>query len=39
MDAIMDFFSNTFVMIGLGVALLGLIGAMIFMRMKKDDDE
>jgi hypothetical protein len=35
----MDFLSNTYVLVGMVVALLALIGLMVFMRMKKDDDE
>ncbi len=39
MDAIMDFLGNTWVMVGMGVALLALIGMMIFLRMKPKDEE
>ena len=40
MDAIMNFLGNTWVMVGMGVALVALIGVMIFLRMKpRDDDE
>jgi hypothetical protein len=39
MDAIMDFLGNTWVMIGMGVALVALIGVMIFLRMKPRDEE
>jgi hypothetical protein len=35
----MDFFSSTGVMVGMGVALLALIGVMIYLRMKPKDDE
>ena len=39
MDAIMDFLGNTWVMVGMGVALLALIGVMIFLRMKPRDED
>lgn len=39
MGAIMDFLGNTWVMVGMGVALVGLIGLMIFLRMKPRDDD
>jgi hypothetical protein len=39
MDAIMDFLGQTWVMIGMGVALVALIGVMIFLRMKPRDEE
>lgn len=39
MDAIMNFLGQTWVMIGMGVALLALIGVMIFLRMKPRDEE
>jgi len=39
MGAIMDFLGNTYVMIGMGVALVALIGLMIFLRMKPKDEE
>jgi hypothetical protein len=39
MDAIMDFLGNTWVMVGMGVALVALIGVMIFLRMKPRDEE
>ena len=39
MDAIMNFLGNTWVMVGMGVALVALIGIMIFLRMKPRDDE
>lgn len=39
MDAIMNFLGNTWVMVGMGVALLALIGLMIFLRMKPRDDD
>ncbi len=35
----MDILSNTYVLVGMVVALLALVGLMVFMRMKKDDDE
>jgi hypothetical protein len=35
----MDFLSSTGVMVGMGVALLALIGVMIYLRMKPKDDE
>lgn len=35
----MDFLSNPLVLAGMGVALVALVGLMIFMRMKKKDDE
>jgi hypothetical protein len=35
----MEFFSNTGVMIGMGAALLALIGVMIYLRMKPRDEE
>jgi hypothetical protein len=39
MDAIMDFLGQTWVMVGMGVALVALIGVMIFLRMKPRDEE
>ena len=39
MDAIMNFLGNTWVMVGMGVALLALIGVMIFLRMKPRDED
>jgi hypothetical protein len=39
MDRIMDFLSQTWVMVGMGVALLALIGVMIFLRMKPRDED
>jgi hypothetical protein len=39
MDAIMNFLGNTWVMVGMGVALVALIGVMIFLRMKPRDDD
>lgn len=39
MDAIMNFLGNTWVMVGMGVALVALIGLMIFLRMKPKDEE
>jgi hypothetical protein len=38
MDAIMNFLGNTWVMVGMGVALVALIGVMIFLRMKPKDE-
>ncbi len=35
----MDFLGNTWVMIGMGLALVALIGVMIFLRMKPKDEE
>ena len=39
MDAIMNFLGQTWVMVGMGVALVALIGVMIFLRMKPRDEE
>jgi hypothetical protein len=39
MDAIMNFLGQTWVMVGMGVALLALIGVMIFLRMKPRDED
>lgn len=39
MDAIMNFLGNTWVMVGMGLALVALIGVMIFLRMKPREDE
>jgi hypothetical protein len=39
MDKIMEFLGNTYVMIGMGVALVALIGVMIFLRMKPRDED
>lgn len=39
MGAIMDFLGQTWVMVAMGVALLALIGLMIFMRMKPKDGD
>jgi hypothetical protein len=39
MDAIMNFLGNTYVMVGMGVALVALIGIMIFLRMKPRDED
>ena len=39
MDAIMNFLGNTWVMVGMAVALLALIGMMIFLRMKPRDED
>jgi hypothetical protein len=38
MGAIMDFLGQTWVMVGMGVALVALIGVMIFLRMKPKDE-
>ena len=38
MDAIMNFLGQTWVMVGMAVALLSLIGVMIFLRMKPRDE-
>lgn len=35
----MDFFGQTWVMIGMVLALLALIGVMIFLRMKPRDED
>lgn len=35
----MDFLSQTWVMVAMGLAFLALIGVMIFLRMKPRDDE
>jgi LPXTG-motif cell wall-anchored protein len=35
----MDFLSNPLVLAGMGLALVALIGVMIYMRNKKADDE
>jgi hypothetical protein len=39
MDAIMNFLGNTWVMVGMGLALVALIGVMIFLRMKPRDED
>lgn len=39
MDAIMNFLGNIWVMVGMGAALLALIGVMIFLRMKPRDED
>ena len=39
MQAITDFLGRTEVMVAMGVAFLALIGLMVFLRMKKKDDE
>lgn len=39
MNAIMDFLSSWYVMGGMAAALVALIGIMIFLRMKPQDDE
>lgn len=38
MDAIMNFFSETWVMVALGLLLVALIGLMIFLRMRPKDE-
>ena len=38
MDAIMDFFSQTWVMVALGLLLVALIGLMIFLRMRPKEE-
>jgi len=35
----MDFLGQTWVMVGMALALLALIGVMIFLRMKPKDEE
>jgi len=39
MEAIMNFLGQTWVMVGMGLALATLIGVMIFLRMKPRDEE
>jgi LPXTG-motif cell wall-anchored protein len=39
MDAIMNFFNNWYVMGGLVVALLVLVGIMLFLRSNRKDEE
>lgn len=39
MNAIMDFLGQTWVMVGMGLALVALIGVMIFLRMKPRDED
>lgn len=39
MQAITDFLSQGWVLGVMGLLLVGLIGVMVFMRMKKKDDE
>jgi preprotein translocase subunit Sss1 len=39
MDAIMNFLGRTEVMVGMGLALIALIGVMIYLRMKPRDEE
>jgi hypothetical protein len=39
MDAIADFLGQGWVLGLMGLALVGLIGAMVFLRMKKKDDD
>ena len=38
MHAIMDFLGNTWVMVGMGVVLLALIGLLIFLRTRPQDE-
>lgn len=38
MDAITNFLGQTWVMVGMGVLFLALIGLMIFLRMKPKDE-
>lgn len=35
----MDFLGQTWVMVGMGVLLLGLIGMMLYMRSRPQDDD
>jgi hypothetical protein len=35
----MDFLGQTWVMVGMGVLLLGLIGLMLYMRSRPQDDD
>jgi LPXTG-motif cell wall-anchored protein len=39
MDTIMNFFNNWYVMAGLLVALVALIGVMLFLRNSKKDED
>jgi hypothetical protein len=39
MDAIMKFLGQTWVMVGMGVALIALIAVMIFLRMKPREED
>jgi hypothetical protein len=39
MNAFMDFMSSTYTMIGMGVILLGLIGLLIYLRTRPNEDE
>lgn len=39
MGAIMDFLGQTWVMVAMGVGLVGLIVLMVFLRMKPRDEE
>lgn len=39
MDTITNFLSSPWVMVGMGLALLALIGVMIFLRMKPRDED
>ena len=39
MGAIMDFLGQTWVMVTMGLALVGLIVLMVFLRMKPRDEE
>jgi hypothetical protein len=38
MDAIMNFFSNTWTMVGMAVVLVALIGLLIFLRTRPQDE-
>jgi hypothetical protein len=38
MDAIMEFFGQTWVMVALGLLLVALIGLMIFLRMRPKEE-
>jgi LPXTG-motif cell wall-anchored protein len=38
MDAIADFFMNGYVMAGMGIILVALIGVLLFMRNRRSDD-
>lgn len=38
MEAISNFLGNTYVLVGMVLALLALAGLMAYMRMKKDDE-
>jgi len=38
-DAIMNFFSSTYTMVGMAVILLGLIGVLIYLRTRPNEDD